>query len=335
MFYLPPKGLVTVAGLAISMPSAMSSRRRVLKPLNEFALTITCGDFFFHRNVDRLPARIKAIGQNEARGSRKVTTRKVVWLKEAVRQIMQGSEKLDLKEHIASKEKKQRYVNRLFETIASRYDFFTSFMSYGMDRRWKRTLVEMLKLQGNETALDIACGTGDITFMLARKLTTGAAVGLDITQKMLEIAERKRSNEKLSNVAFNRGDIIRMPFEDETFDCVTAGYALRNVPDVAAAIREIKRVLKPGGRLLSLDFGHPPNRIYRLLYLGYLSAVGASVGWILHRDADTYRYIPETLKLYPGQRGIREMMTRAGFVDTGFRQFGGGIMAINYGAKPR
>lgn len=254
---------------------------------------------------------------------------------EVLQPIMQGSEKLDLKEHITSKEKKQRYVNRLFETIASRYDLFTVMMSYGMDRRWKRALVEMLDAGGDETALDIACGTGDITFGLARRLKSGHAIGLDITQAMLDIAERKRKGAGMSNVSFHRGDILNLPFSDETFDGVTAGYALRNVPDISAALFEIKRVLKPGGRVLSLDFGHPPNRVYRRLYLGYLSAVGASVGWILHRDADTYRYIAETLKLYPGQRGVCEMMSRAGFIDTGFRQFGGGIMAINYGAKPR
>jgi demethylmenaquinone methyltransferase/2-methoxy-6-polyprenyl-1,4-benzoquinol methylase len=247
---------------------------------------------------------------------------------------MQESEKLDLKEHVTSKEKKQRYVNRLFETIASRYDFFTVFMSYGMDRRWKRTLVEMLKLGGNETALDIACGTGDITFMVARRLTTGHAVGLDITQAMLVIAERKRRESNDTNVSFHRGDILRMPFPDHSFDCVSAGYALRNVPDIGAALEEIKRVLKPGGRVVSLDFGHPRSRAYRWLYLRYLTLVGSTVGWILHRDADTYRYIPESLKLYPGQRGLCEMMERAGFIDSGFRDFGGGIMAINYATKP-
>jgi len=248
---------------------------------------------------------------------------------------MRRDEKPDLKEHVSSKEKKQRYVNRLFDTIAPRYDFFTAFMSYGMDRGWKRKLVEMASLSGNETALDIACGTGDITFMLARRLSGGHAVGLDITEKMLEIAARKRRESAIENLSFHRGDIMSMPFMDETFDCVAGGYALRNVPDIAAALAEIKRVLRPGGRLLSLDFGHPPNRAYRWLYLRYLSVVGAAVGLALHRDADTYRYIPETLKLYPGQRGVQEMMARAGFVDTGFRQFGGGIMAINYGSKPR
>lgn len=247
---------------------------------------------------------------------------------------MKPAQRLDLKEHITSAEKKQRYVTRLFETIAARYDFFTAFMSYGMDRGWKRELVRMLQLRGGETTLDIACGTGDITFMTAAGLTTGVAIGLDITQAMLQIAERKRRQRGLEGVCFHRGDIMRLPFADRTFDCVTGGYALRNVPDVRGGLAEIHRVLKPGGRLLSLDFGHPPNRLYRRAYLNYLTLVGSAVGLLLHGDADTYRYIPETLKLYPGQRGVRELMEAAGFVNTGFREFGGGIMAINYGTRP-
>lgn len=248
---------------------------------------------------------------------------------------MGRSGKLNLKEHIASKQKKQRYVNTLFETIAPRYDLFTLFMSYGMDRGWKRRLVAMLNLRGDEAALDIACGTGDITFAIARGLNAGQAVGLDITQAMLDIAESKRRKSLAENVCFHRADIMRMPFADETFDCVTGGYALRNVPDVEGALVEIMRVLKPGGRFLSLDFGHPANRAYRWLYLKYLIVVGSAVGLAMHGDADTYRYIPETLKLYPGQRGVEQMMSRAGFVEVGFQEFGGGIMAINYGAKPR
>lgn len=247
---------------------------------------------------------------------------------------MRQTEKLDLKEHVSSREKKQRYVNRLFETIAPRYDFFTAFMSYGMDRGWKRTLVEMAALEGRESALDIACGTGDIAFQVARRLGGGFCAGLDITHGMLEIAERRRRESGMWSVSFHRADILHMPFADRTFDRVTGGYALRNVPDIEAALAEIKRVLKPGGRFLSLDFGRPDNGAYRWLYIKYLTVVGSAVGVAMHGDADTYRYIPETLKLYPGQRGVEEMMRRVGFIDTGFRSFGGGIMAINYGAKP-
>ncbi|HEY6328984.1 MAG TPA: ubiquinone/menaquinone biosynthesis methyltransferase [Blastocatellia bacterium] len=242
--------------------------------------------------------------------------------------------KPDLKEHISSKEKKQTYVNRLFETIAPRYDFITRFLSYGMDKSWKRTLTGLLNLTGNETTLDIACGTGDIAFSIAARLPHGHVIGLDITAGMLEIAEQRRRQRGAKNVSFVRGDIMHLPFGDSEFDYVTGGYALRNVPDLKEGLREIRRVLKPGGRLLSLDFAHPPNRTYRWLYLKYLNVVGSATGLALHGDADAYRYIPETLKLYPGQRGVERLMAEEGFLDTGFREFGGGITAINYGTNP-
>jgi len=246
---------------------------------------------------------------------------------------MRPSEKPNLRDHIGSKEKKQVYVVRLFDTIAVRYDFFTAFMSYGMDRRWKRNVADTLELHGNELALDVACGTGDITFEIARRLTSGGVIGLDITRGMVEIARRKQRERGVTNVSFHQGDIMRLPFADETFNCITGGYALRNVPDIADALLEIKRVLRPGGKFVSLDFGHPPLKFYRWLYLTYLTVVGSALGLVMHGDPDTYRYIPETLKLYPGQRGVKRMMDAAGFVKTGFREFGGGIIAINYCAK--
>ena len=241
--------------------------------------------------------------------------------------------KPDLREHVSSTEKKQEYANRLFETIATRYDFITGFLSYGMDRSWKRKLVDMAKLAGDELVLDIACGTGDITFALARRLIGGNAVGLDITEGMLRIAQRKRRDGSIDNAFFHRADIMRMPFPDMTFDRVTGGYALRNTPDIRAALVEILRVLKPGGRFYSLDFGHPSNRLYRWLYQKYLVAVGSGLGLALHGDPDTYRYIPETLKLYPGQRVVARLMEEVGFSDVGMYEFGGGITAINYGGK--
>jgi ubiquinone/menaquinone biosynthesis methyltransferase len=244
-----------------------------------------------------------------------------------------SQKKPDLKEHISSKEKKQGYVNRLFETIAPRYDFITRFLSYGMDRSWKRTLTGLLRLNGTETLLDIACGTGDIAFALANRVSAGTVIGLDITQGMLEIAEQRRRARGAENLDFVRGDIMRLPFADAEFDYVTGGYALRNVPDLRGGLHEIRRVLKPGGSLYSLDFGHPPSRAYRWLYLKYLTVVGAATGIVLHGDADAYRYIPESLKLYPGQRGVMKIMEEEGFGAAGFREFAGGVMAINYGTK--
>ena len=241
---------------------------------------------------------------------------------------------LDLREHISSKTKKQPYVNRMFSIIAKRYDFITAFLSYGMDKGWKRTLVRMAELEGHEMVLDLACGTGDITFALGNELDKGRAVGLDITQEMLVIAEKKRLAAKIDKVHFERSDIMRLPFPNESFDRVTGGYALRNVPDIPGALTEIYRVLKPGGKLLSLDFGKPKLGIYRWVYLQYLTVAGSLLGLVLHGDADTYRYIPESLKLYPGQYEIKNLMKQAGFTDMGHKDFMGGIMAINWGRKP-
>lgn len=244
------------------------------------------------------------------------------------------SNKLNMEEYISSKQKKQSYVTQMFEIIAPRYDFITVFLSYGMDRGWKRELIEMLNIRGNEKALDLACGTGDITFALGEKLPAGEATGLDITKGMIEIANRKLGEKNVNNVSFQLGDIMSMPFADATFDYVTCGYALRNVPDVELALAEINRVMKPGGRFISLDFAHPKNRVYRWLYLNYLIVVGSLTGILLHGDADVYRYIPESLKRYPGQHGVEDIMKRVGFTETGFKEFGGGIMSLNFGTKP-
>jgi len=242
---------------------------------------------------------------------------------------------LDLRENITSKAKKQNYVNRMFSVIAKRYDFITAFLSYGMDKGWKRKLVALSELEGHETVLDLACGTGDITFAIGKELSDGKAIGLDITQEMLVIAEKKKIAAGTHRVHFERSDIMRLPFPDESFDRVTGGYALRNVPDIPGALAEIKRVLKPGGRLLSLDFGKPKLGIYRWTYFQYLTIVGSLLGLVLHGDADTYRYIPESLKLYPGQYEVKNLMRAAGFLDVGHTDFMGGIMAINWGTKPK
>jgi demethylmenaquinone methyltransferase / 2-methoxy-6-polyprenyl-1,4-benzoquinol methylase len=241
--------------------------------------------------------------------------------------------KLQMKEYITSKERKQIYVNQMFATIAPKYDRVTSWLSYGQDKKWKRELVELAKIEPQHQVLDLACGTGDITFMLAETLTTGRAVGVDITPGMLEIANRKKKAMDLETIQFELGDIMRLGFSDDQFDRITVGYGLRNVPDLPRALEEVLRLLKPGGRFLSLDFGKPKNRIYRELYLRYLTFVGSSFGWVLHGDPDVYRYIPESLKLYPAQDGVKTLMEAAGFKETGYLCYLGGATAINYGVK--
>jgi ubiquinone/menaquinone biosynthesis methyltransferase len=205
-----------------------------------------------------------------------------------------------------SPESKRRHVRALFATIADRYDLITKLLSYGQDARWKRALIDRAQVRRGERVLDLAAGTGDIAFAAA---SHGAkAVGLDITHRMLQLAAAKSSAARFVN-----GDMASLPFASASFDLVTTGYGLRNVPDLNTAIDEIARVLKPGGRLVSLDFNRPENAIVRSTYLVYLSVVGASLGWALHRDPDTYRYIPESIKRYPGARGVAERLAARGF----------------------
>jgi len=228
-----------------------------------------------------------------------------------------------LRDALASPEAKAPYVRRLFETIADRYDLITRVLSYGQDRRWKARLAAMAPREPGR-ALDLACGTGDIAFALAGRGWRVAA--LDLTHRMLQLAREKPS---AAAPGFVTADMMALPFPDGTFELVTTGYGIRNVPTIDPALAEIHRVLRPGGLLLSLDFNRPSNPAMRAIYLGYLTIVGSALGWVLHRDPDTYRYIPESIRRYPGAGGVAAMLARLGFTDCQVIPLLGGLMAIN------
>jgi demethylmenaquinone methyltransferase/2-methoxy-6-polyprenyl-1,4-benzoquinol methylase len=217
---------------------------------------------------------------------------------------------------------KRTYVRRLFTTIADRYDLITVVLSYGRDRRWKDRLVGLAAPGPGLRALDLACGTGDIAFGLARR---GAEViGLDVTHRMVQLARAKGTLAQ-----FVTADMMALPFPSGRFDIVTTGYGLRNVPELGPALAEIRRVLRPGGMLLSLDFNRPSNPVVRGIYLAYLTLVGSALGFLLHRDPDTYRYIPESLRRYPGALELSGLMREAGFESVEYLPVLAGLMAIH------
>jgi demethylmenaquinone methyltransferase / 2-methoxy-6-polyprenyl-1,4-benzoquinol methylase len=237
----------------------------------------------------------------------------------------------DLGDALATADGKRVYVRRLFHTIAGRYDLITRLLSYGQDRRWKTRLADLAAVEDGTAALDLACGTGDIAFELARR---GASVtGLDLTLRMVQLARTKPA--AAGRVRFVTGDMMALPFPDRSFDLVTTGYGIRNVPRIDPAIDEIRRVLRPGGRLLSLDFDRPSNPLVRAIYLGYLTVVGSAVGFVLHGDPDTYRYIPESIRRYPGAAGVAALLARGGFDDCRVIPILGGLMAINSARRRR
>jgi ubiquinone/menaquinone biosynthesis methyltransferase len=246
-----------------------------------------------------------------------------------------------LRSTLSTPEGKRRYVRRLFATIADRYDLITIVLSFGRDRRWKQRLIELAAIGSGDRVLDLACGTGDLLFGAADRARL--AVGVDITHRMLELATRRAVKARSTsvgrpftgrrNVAFITADMLALPFGTAHFDVVTTGYGLRNVPDLRVALVEMHRVLAPGGRLLSLDFNRPANPAMRALYLGYLTVVGSALGLLLHRDPDTYRYIPESIRVYPGAAGVARLMEQAGFRDVRIVPVLGGLLAIHVATK--
>ncbi len=242
------------------------------------------------------------------------------------------ADRLPLEASLEQPDTKRQYVRRLFATIADRYDLITVLLSAGRDRAWKTRLVNLLNVRAGDRVFDLACGTGDIAFDATR---CGARVtGLDITLRMIELA-KERPESRSGSHRWLVGDMNALPVASESYDVVTTGYGLRNVPDLPGAIAEIHRVLAPGGRVGSLDFDRPESPWLREIGLRCFSVVGGALGWVLHRDPDTYRYLAASIRRYPGARGVVRLMEAAGFEDVRHVRVFGGLMAIHIARKPR
>ena len=234
-----------------------------------------------------------------------------------------------LRTAFTSPEQKRRFVRALFSTIADRYDLITVVLSFGRDQAWKRRLVREAAIERGDRVVDLACGTGDIAFEAAQSST--AVTGLDVTFRMIELARRKAAQTAAAFSAprFAVADMMALPLADASVDVITTGYGLRNVPRLEDAMSEIARVLRPAGRLVSLDFNRPRLAIVRWPYLAYLTIVGSLLGLILHRDPDTYRYIPESVRRYPGAGGVADLLRAHGFREVRIVPVLGGLMTIH------
>jgi ubiquinone/menaquinone biosynthesis methyltransferase len=240
---------------------------------------------------------------------------------------MNGRFNLNIHDYIHQAEGKLFLNRQMFGTIAPKYDFITRVLSFGRDTSWKNRLVSDLPevtrasspykhgQDGRATTincLDIACGTGDITFRLAAKYPAGHIVGLDVTEPMIDYARERNT---FSNITFVLQDMCRMNFPDASFDIVTGGYALRNAPNLEVALIEIRRVMKPGATAAFLDFSKPPNRFLQKAKGMLLKFWGGFWGILLHRNPQLYTYIAESLKLYPDRIALKQMITKLGFTN--------------------
>jgi len=206
-------------------------------------------------------------------------------------------------------------VDAMFDTIAPRYDRFTRVFSFGMDRRWKAELIDWIRSAiGPEShVLDLACGTGDLAFAAAERAVRGSVRGVDASPKMIALARKRAAHEAPhGNVQFQVGDMSSLDADEASVDAITAGYGLRNVPEYEVAVREIARVLKPGGVVATLDFYRPESVVWRSVFLAYLRAAGNWVGWLWHREPVVYGYIAPSIDHFVSWQRFSATLERNG-----------------------
>jgi len=231
-------------------------------------------------------------------------------------------------------EDKARHVRAVFDSVADNYDLMNDLMSFGVHRLWKRYAINMAGIRPGQRILDLAGGTGDLTRLMAPLTGPGGHVVLsDINAAMLNRGRSALLDRGISgNVGFAQVNAEQLPFPDNSFDLVTIAFGLRNVTDKQRALRAMQRVLRPGGRLLVLEFSRPVAAL-KPAYDFYSFSVLPRLGRLVARDADSYRYLAESIRMHPDQQTLQGMLEQAGFEQCDYHNLSGGIVAIHRGYK--
>ncbi|MGQ0646286.1 MAG: ubiquinone/menaquinone biosynthesis methyltransferase [Gemmatimonadaceae bacterium] len=243
----------------------------------------------------------------------------------------QDLERRDLAAELRDAARKQRFVTPMFEHIAPRYDAFTRLFSFGMDAGWKREIIAWMELQAPtpEHVLDVACGTGDLSFAAAARFPDARVTGVDAAERMIAVARSRWERTSAPRVSFAVGDLTATALPDASVDAVLAGYAFRNIPRLDDGLREVARVLRPGGWLYSLDFYKPGGRLWRPLFLRYLHVAGSALGWWWHRAPVMYAYIAESIDAYVDASSFTSSLAAHGLLVQRRRDVLGGGVALH------
>jgi demethylmenaquinone methyltransferase/2-methoxy-6-polyprenyl-1,4-benzoquinol methylase len=225
---------------------------------------------------------------------------------------------------------KGAFVRDMFAEIAPRYDAANRIISIGLDEGWRKRAISLLNAPRGGRVADLACGTGDIAFHLVRTDPAMHVIGVDFCEPMLASA-RERAHGVRGDVSFLQGDVLRLPFPNASFDGATMGFAMRNVTDIDAALREIRRVLKPGARFVNLDMSKAPNKVWKALFDVYFYRAVPVIGGLVGGSRRAYAYLPTSLTNHPNAEQLRERFSAAGFKGAAFVRLMGGSIAIHYG----
>jgi demethylmenaquinone methyltransferase/2-methoxy-6-polyprenyl-1,4-benzoquinol methylase len=227
-------------------------------------------------------------------------------------------------------------VAGVFHSVAARYDLMNDLMSGGVHRIWKRFTIELSGVRKGHSVLDIAGGTGDLAAKFADLVgAEGRVVLADINDSMLKVGRDKLIDSgRYGNIECVQADAQYLPFPEDSFDCITIAFGLRNVTDKDTALRSMLRVLKPGGRLLVLEFSKPRNELLSKAYDTYSFKVLPVLGKVVANDADSYQYLAESIRMHPDQDTLKEMMEDAGFSQCEYHNMTGGVVALHKGIKP-
>jgi len=238
-------------------------------------------------------------------------------------------------DELVSPEEKTRRVGRVFSSVARRYDLMNDLMSGGLHRLWKQFTLSQTGLREGHRALDVAGGTGDLAAGMARQVgDTGLVVLSDINAAMLgEGRDRLLDVGLVGNVAVSLANAEKLPFRDSMFDCVTIGFGLRNVTDKPAALADMRRVLKPGGQLLVLEFSQPVVPMLKPLYDLYSFRVLPLLGKLVAKDEESYRYLAESIRMHPDQTALKTLMEGSGFDRVEYHNLAAGVVALHLGYR--
>ncbi|MES9906246.1 MAG: bifunctional demethylmenaquinone methyltransferase/2-methoxy-6-polyprenyl-1,4-benzoquinol methylase UbiE [Sedimenticola sp.] len=226
-------------------------------------------------------------------------------------------------------------VRQVFDSVASRYDIMNDLMSFGIHRLWKRFAVELAGIRRGHKVLDLASGTGDLAARFAGLVgPEGMVVMTDINAAMLEQGRIRMTDDGLvGNIGYTQVNAEAIPFPDNRFDCITIAFGLRNVTDKQRALNEMQRVLKPGGRVLVLEFSHPRGATLKSVYDLYSFKLLPKIGKVITDDEESYRYLAESIRMHPDQETLKEMMEQAGLDRCDYHNLTGGIVAVHRGFK--